>query len=146
NTRKIAGVMLRGRWLPADELHTLQEHIAAIYEGKRSWFDDDGTFAPPVPFHARYRRTDMGVTSGEERIAASRERLIGMTSVDGEANRVYQIELGNGTATSLHLVQDGLDLTLAREGKTAHLFGKTGADRIDRREPIADDESLGGEP
>jgi hypothetical protein len=61
---------------------------------------------------------------------------------------VWELELGPaGTGTSLHVVEDGLELTATRAGGRLNVTGRFGADTsIAVDEPIADDELIGGEP
>ena len=47
---------------------------------------------------------------------------------------------------TLHAVQDGLDLTLTRDGGKPRITGAFGADKIQTAVAIADDEILGGTP
>ena len=145
NTSKIAGVMLRGRWLPASELAAEQQRIADIYSGKASRFT--------TPFDAKGAELQARFTyggplgSGEERIAAWPNRLVGDIADDGLGHTHIEVDLGaDGRGQRIHITGDGLDLTVAREQGKAHLTGRIGGDKIDLSEPIAADELLGGEP
>ena len=146
NTRAIAGVMLRGRWLPAAELSAERERIAAIYRGEGSRFTGVAPAAPSSSFTAVYRAAGPFV-SGEERVTAAGTVLIGESKLDGDAEGRWELELGpGGRGQTLHAVQDGLDLTLTRDGDKARITGAFGADKISIEDAIADDEILGGTP
>jgi imidazolonepropionase-like amidohydrolase len=147
NTQKIAGVMLRGRWLPAAELAAAREAIAADYRGERSRFTSEPTTPVPV-FQARYR--DSGGLSGEERVTAfERDGLVvvGETRLDGDSDARWELELGPaGTGRRMHVTQDGVDLVMVRAGDRATVTGRVGADQIKLDEPVAADEIFGGTP
>lgn len=145
NTSKIAGVMLRGRWLPGSELHDEQERIALIYIGKASRFT--------TPFDAKDAEVKARFTyagplgAGEERIAASPAHIVGDIADDGLGNQHVEIDLGaDGHGQRMHITGDGLDLSVVREQGKAHLTGRVGGDKLDVSEPLAADEVLGGEP
>src|SRR5262249_33791814 len=64
-TRRIAGVMLRGRWMPEAELAQRREELAAIYRGERSRFAGSPALEGDV-FRARFRDLSEGLVAGEE--------------------------------------------------------------------------------
>jgi imidazolonepropionase-like amidohydrolase len=145
-TRAIAGVMLRGRWLPAAELAAERDRIAAIYRGDRSRFADVAPAAPSPSFTAVYRGNGPYV-SGEERVTAVGTRLIGESRLDNDGEARWELELGPaGTGVSLRAMQDGLDLTMTRDGGRVRISGAFGADTLAIDDAIADDEILGGSP
>lgn len=147
NTRAIAGVLLRGRWLPAKELAVARDTIAAIYKGDASRFAGVA-FPFAQPEFSTVFRAESQFASGEERFSVLGTRFLAETRYDGEGDMVWELELGPaGTGTSLHVVEDGLELTATRAAGRVKVTGHFGADSsIAVDEPIADDELLGGEP
>jgi imidazolonepropionase-like amidohydrolase len=71
NLRRRAGVMVRGHYLPEEELKARMDALAAVYKGKRSWFEG----RPPLPsrgqrqWFGRYAHRAYGVSMGEVRHA-----------------------------------------------------------------------------
>ncbi len=76
NTRRRAGVMLRGRWLPETELRRMKDELVAGYNAPKEWFEG----MPDLPtegshsLFARYAITSFGLPKGEERMAVERLR------------------------------------------------------------------------
>ncbi len=147
NTARIAGVMLRGRWLPAAELAAAREAVAEIYAGKRSRFDDATPAAPAPRFTARFRNTRP--SSGEERVTVygtdEALRVVGEMRPDGDVKSRWELELGpHQLGERMHVVQDGLDVVMLRDAGHVRVTGKVGADSLALDEPIADDEIFAG--
>ena len=147
NTQRIAGVMLRGRWLPARELKEAQDAIAAIYRGERSRFPPAAPAAPPPQFRAHYR--GVGLLAGEERVTATGKdgawRIAGEARLDGSPDTRVELELGaRNIGQRMRLVHDGLDVVMVREAGRVRVSGRYGADTIAVDESIAEDEILGG--
>jgi imidazolonepropionase-like amidohydrolase len=146
NTRKIAGVMLRGRWLAASDLDAERETLAAIYRGDRSRFEGVPLPSTQHAFTARYRITG-DYQSGEERITAFDQTVIAEQRNDGEPDTRWMIVLGkDGKGAYLQVTHDGLDVTVTRNGGKLAIAGSLGKDTISMTESIADDEILGGAP
>jgi len=146
NTTRIAGVMLRGRWLPAPDLVAERERIAAIYRGERSRFDAPPPGPEPI-FQARFR--DAGPISGEERVTAHTRNgelsLVGEMRLDGEGDVRWELELGSdGMGRHMRVVQDGLELVMVRGAGQVRVTGRLGTDKVSFEEPIAADEIFGG--
>lgn len=69
-TRDVAGVVLRGRWLPRDELDAMLEATADRYRPPDDWFAG----LPPLPADGQVRTywtQDRGVTSRAERVTGA---------------------------------------------------------------------------
>lgn len=144
NTQQIAGVMLRGRWLPASELAAERDRIAALYRGERSRFATDTT-PTTAGFRARY--AGVGPISGEERITFANDHLIAEQRLDGAPDTTWDLELGKtGRGVRMHVTGDGLDVTVTRDGGKARLAGTAGHAPVSAEEAIADDEIFGGAP
>jgi len=146
NTTRIAGVLLRGRWLAAPDLVAERERIAAIYRGERSRFDAPPPGPEPI-FQARFR--DAGPISGEERVTAHTRNgelsLLGEMRLDGDADVRWELELGvEGMGRRMRVVQDGLELVMVRDAGRVRVTGRHGADKVSLDEPIAGDEIFGG--
>src|SRR5262249_51176029 len=144
NTRAIHGVMLRGRWLPEHDLAVARDTIAAVYKGDASRFA-----GVPFPFaqpeFSTVFRAESQFASGEERFSWLGSSSLAEPRYAGEGDMIWELELGPaGTGTSLHVVEDGLELTATRAGGRVKVTGRFGADTsIAVDEPIADDELLG---
>jgi amidohydrolase family protein len=142
NTQKIAGVMLRGRWLPASELAAERDRIAGLYRGEGSRFTTDAT-PTTAGFRARY--AGVGFLSGEERITFVNDHILAEQRLDGAPATLWDLELGKtGRGSRIHIQGDGLNVILERTGKAARLSGKAGHATVDVAEKIDDDEILGG--
>jgi imidazolonepropionase-like amidohydrolase len=147
NTQKIAGVMLRGRWLPETELAAERDNIAAIYKDTRSRFAGVPAAAPDPIFTAQFRAEATGV-SGEERVTVVRGKTILETRLDGEGESRWELELEGESprGRSLHVVQDGLDVTVMRTNGRATVTGTLGASKVALTEPVESEEFLSGAP
>ncbi|MCW5806958.1 MAG: amidohydrolase family protein [Deltaproteobacteria bacterium] len=140
NTEKLAGVMLRGRWLPREELERLRREVAEIYDDKRSRFADD---APPTNSQrALYR--ERGPITGEERLtlAAGATTVVGEVQVDGIPPQRWEVAL-DGSRLSIH--GEGIDVTVVRDGAVVRLYGNLGHDEVKLEDQLAPGELLGGE-
>jgi len=149
NTRKIAGVMLRGRWLPAAELTQLRNDIAAIYAGTKSRFEGVA-FDAKAAFKARYAGDSPGV-SGEQRISAipmgSTLLIVGETRFDTAPDTRWEVDAGaEGLGRSIHVTHPGLDIKAVRDGGAIHVTGTSGHAKVELEGEVADDEILAGEP
>lgn len=152
NTRKIAGVMLRGRWMPASELTTIREQIAAVYAGTRSRYEGVAPLADKATFAARYLGD--GMQSGEQRIAFVNGKIVGDTRLDSDVPMKWDIDPGpDGTGTLIRVEFENNLIALSRHGNEArvvHSFGpithnvkdKIDADEILAADPIAADALL----
>jgi imidazolonepropionase-like amidohydrolase len=74
NTRRRAGVMLRGRWMPESELRRKLDELIAGYNAPKDWFEGmkDLPTEGSREFFARYAITSFGLPKGEERLAVER--------------------------------------------------------------------------
>jgi imidazolonepropionase-like amidohydrolase len=101
NTQKIAGVMVRGRWLEKKDLEALLAKVAAQVDGRESAFR-----GLPELKGARYDVTWNGAYFGSERIAVDDERIIRAQSFDAH----------KGQRMSLTLWPDGSRLLVESDG------------------------------
>ena len=159
-TRQIAGVMVRGRWLPRAELERRREELAAVYRGERSRFAGRPPIsAAPAAFQARFRNLQGAMLVGEERLAVKRApdgtfAAVGEQRLDTQPETRVDFDLGAGEAgVRLHVFRDApetkrVDVTLTRAGGRAKLSGTLSeldqAESFDIDEPLADDELLAG--
>ena len=75
NTRRIAGVMRAGRWLPKSELDAMLEKVAKSYTEKKDRFA--GMAALPEGDKAAYKVTWNGLVVGAERFSVTRKHIVG---------------------------------------------------------------------
>lgn len=65
NLRQLAGVMLRGRWMPQPELRSRLDELVTSYRAPKQWFSS----MPDMAVTAHYVISSFGLTKGEERVA-----------------------------------------------------------------------------
>lgn len=112
NLRRRAGVMVRGHYLPEEELKARMDALAAVYKGDRSWFEG----RPPLPSRGqrqwlgRYTRRAYGVAMGEVRHALEAlpdGSLLSVTETIGKSGSSFVwLELGGDRAGRALRVED----------------------------------------
>lgn len=158
NASRIAGVVLRGRWMPKSELQALLDKQALSYARPKDRFAG----MPQLPrrgaleFKGKYELRQNGVTIGEERIVIDRigrnhRVLTSEASIDPyhDTKTLLKIELGefvHGVRVEVdRRAAEGTRLVMERVGTEVHVFGNrpTYSD-IDLREPADARAFLGG--
>jgi imidazolonepropionase-like amidohydrolase len=146
NTRKIAGVMLRGRWLPATELAAMREQVAAIYAGTRSRYADARPVTESPAFTARYI-SDAPQQAGEQRVAFARNRIHGDTRIDNDVPTAWEIDPGaTGVGEQIKVTLEGGIIALSRNGGDGVITTSLNNVTSTRREKIEPDEVLAADP
>jgi imidazolonepropionase-like amidohydrolase len=159
NAQKIAGVMVRGRWLPADDLHALLERLAASYAPPADRFagmvalPDEGAPEWTGRFTVGMRR----VAFGEERAAIERgaggARILHVQSVTDEpdpSRETLRIELGTawrGEKLTMEIERPDGKSTISLTRKDGHLRGEGSTpyqSSLTIDHPIAEDAILAG--
>ncbi|HSE43185.1 MAG TPA: amidohydrolase family protein, partial [Acidobacteriota bacterium] len=97
NTEKIAGVMVRGRWLPETKLNSLLQEIQNSFKQPENRFSK----MPDLPFgdkEYKYQIMNSGVVIGEERLAErilsdGRTEIVSQQVGDPPFSGTYQIKM-----------------------------------------------------
>jgi len=151
-TTRIAGVMVRGRWLPAAELAGILAEVAATIDGRAAAFAGMPALSIEHPeYQAVFDVTWQGAYFGSERVAIS-AAVLGARRLEAQTFDPHQGQRRSLTldAHRMTLSSDGAAgrgrATVSREGAIAKLIGTllSGPD-FARELPLPAAVDLGGE-
>jgi imidazolonepropionase-like amidohydrolase len=137
NTQKLAGVMVRGKWIPEQELHVMLAEVPSSfdYHGDRLFPASSPSKKEPEEFSARYQYTFDNLVVGEQRISVykspeGKRRIVTQVMNDSPISSLLSIETLEESASKRKIEFDSKrpegqgHLEISEEGTAVKIRGK----------------------